>query len=394
MAVLNSNLASPSEIKDSTRIIHADYMTTARSMLACEFRTAREAYENGGIMLKCTTGSDILDSLIGGGIELGRLYLFYGERESGVDALIHMILVNALLPPEMGGLGGKTVYLNCGNYKYERTMLNTEFLCSLIKAAGFNPGDMLSRTYAIFAFSEEQEERALDEIRRLLQADPSIRLLVVHNIANLFTAKEGTPNRNVAERIVRLQRIIHEIWRICMEKNVAFIASCRPAESRRGRIPPPKGGRYLSHRAAVIVYLEKKSKGDVSAYLIKHPSRAPKSARLIIGGEGLGRVTFPFRSLLKDEIGRLRRTYREALLDLKRREAFDSLVRAWSSELGAMSNASVPTVLEVMLLTAAVDNRKNIEEIIDKVEKISLKLREIELRLREIKRLTEAFSDA
>ena len=108
----------------------------------------------------------------------------------------------------------------------------------------------------------------------------------------------------------------------------------------------------------------------------------------------MGRVTFPFRSLLKDEIGRLRRTYREALPDLKRRKAFDSLVRAWSSELGAMSNASVPTVLEVMLLTAAVDNRKNIEDAIDRIEEINLKLREIELRLREIKRLTEAFSDA
>ena len=171
-----------------------------------------------------------------------------------------------------------------------------------------------------------------------------------------------------------------------MERSVAFVASCRPAESRRGWIPPSKGGRYLSHRAAVIVYLEKKSKGGVLAYLIKHPSRAPKSAHLIIGGESLGRVTFPFRSLLKDEIGRLRRTYRGALLDPKRREAFDSLVRTWSSELGAMSNASVPTVLEIMLLTAAVDNRKNIEEIIDKIEEINLKLREIELRLHKIKR--------
>jgi len=51
-----------------------------------------------------------------------------------------------------------------------------------------------------------------------------------------------------------------------------------------------------------------------------------------------------------------------------------------------MSNASVPRVLEIMLLTAAVDNRKNIEEIIDKIEEISLKLREIELRLHKIKR--------
>jgi len=359
---------------------------SARGMLAIDFETAQETYEKGRAAPRCTTGSDIIDSLIGGGIEPGRLYLFYGDQESGVDDLIHMILVNGLFPPEMGGLGGKAVYLNCGNYKYERTMLHSEFLCGLIRAAGFDPDEMLNRIYAVYAFSEEQEERALDEIQKLLQADPSIRLLVVHNIAKLFTAREGTPNRDTAERIVRLQRIIHDIWRICMERNVAFVASCRPAKSKGSRIPPPEGGRYLSHRATIIVYLEKKSGGGVSAHLIKHPSRAPKSARLIIGGEGLGRVTLPFRSLLKDEIGRLRRTYREALLDLKRRKAFDSLVRVWSSELGAMSNANVPTILEIMLLTAAIDNRKKIEEIIDKVEELSHKLKEIELKLQEVKR--------
>ena len=373
-------------LNDDLTILSKVETGSARGMLAIDFETARETYKKGRAAPRCTTGSDIIDSLIGGGIEPGRLYLFYGDRESGVDILMHMILVNGLFPPEMGGLGGGAVYLNCGNYKYERTIIHSEFLCSLIRAADFDPDEMLNRIYAVYAFSEEQEERALDEIQKLLQADPSIRLLVVHNIAKLFTASEGTPNRNITERIVRLQRIIHEIWRVCMERSVAFVASCRPAESRGSRIPPPEGGRYLSHRAAVIVYLEKKSRGGVSAYLIKHPSRALKSVRLIIGGESLGRVTFPFRSLLKEEIGRLRRTYREALLDLKRREAFDSLVKTWSSELGAMSNASVPTVLEIMLLTAAVDNRKNIEELIDKVEELSLKLREIELKLREVKR--------
>ena len=326
-----------------------------------------------------STGNSSLDSLIGGGIEPGRLYLLYGDQESGVDIIIHMVLVNALLPSKMHGLGGRAVYLNCGNYKYERTMLHTEFLCSLIKAAGFDPEEMLDRIYAVYAFSEEQEERALDEIRRLLQADPTIRLVAAHNIARLFTAKEGTPNRNAAERIARLQRVIHEIWRICAEKNVAFVASCRPSKGRGSRDPPPpEGGRYLSHKAGVIVYLERRGRDHVSAHLIKHPSRATGSISLVIGGEGLGRVTAPFRTLLKEEMEKLKRTYREALLDPKRREAFDMLVRVWSNEQGAMSNADVPTVLDKMLLTATVDNRKKIEDLIDKVEAIRLRFKEIE----------------
>ena len=64
---------------------------------------------------------------------------------------------------------------------------------------------------------------------------------------------------------------------------------------------------------------------------------------------------------------RLKRSYREALVDGARRDAFDSLLKSWSSEQGAMSYSRVPTVLDIMLLTAVVDNRKLIEDTISKV---------------------------
>ena len=68
-----------------------------------------------------------------------------------------------------------------------------------------------------------------------------------------------------------------------------------------------------------------------------------------------------------------------------RRDAFDSLTRAWMAEQGAMSYAKVPSVLEVMLLAAAVDNRKNITDMQDEIALLRSQLEKTRSELAEAK---------
>jgi len=336
---------------------------------------------------RMTTGDADLDSLLGGGIEPGQFYLFYGDEYSGVDNLIHQILVNSLLPEEKFGFDGKCVYSNCGNYRQERTMLDTSLLCQLVKAAKMNPVKALDDIYTICSFSEDQEEQVFIEIKDLLKRDREIKLVVVHNIAKLFTTNTGTPNKDAGERIMRLQRVVFQLWKVCAENNLALVASCRPSKKSGAHgVPRLEGGKYLSHKATVIVYFRRREKGFVSAHLIKHPNRAPRmiDLKFRIGGGALGRITTPFRTQVQEEMDNLKRTYREALMDAGRRDAFDSLIRAWSSEQGAMSYARVPTALDVMLLTAVTDNRRLIEDLSDQIEVLRSKLEKIDTRLEKI----------
>lgn len=60
---------------------------------------------------------------------------------------------------------------------------------------------------------------------------------------------------------------------------------------------------------------------------------------------------------------RLRKKYRAALKDDEMQRAFDELWPAWSNEQGAMIYAQVLSALDLLLLTAAVDNRREIEEL-------------------------------
>ena len=321
---------------------------------------------------RLSTGYADLDSLLGGGIRPGAFYLFYGEEGSGVDSLLHQILVNSLLPPSEGGLGGKALYMNCGNYREERTILDIKQLTWCMKAVGLDPAEALDRIKVFLAFNLEQEEQVAERVSQALKEDPEIRVLMVHNIAKLADL-DGAPRQDVPERlqrIVRLQGVVSRLSRICAEMNVAMVASCRPRRGSQGRVPEPEGGRYLRHACNVLIYMRRvESRGSwgFQAYLRKHPSKDSTQITIGLGGGGLGRITIPFRTLFEEELNNLKRGFREALLDPARQEAFDQIVRGWTSELGAMSYAKVPTVLDVMLLVAAVDNRRAIEELREQV---------------------------
>jgi hypothetical protein len=58
---------------------------------------------------------------------------------------------------------------------------------------------------------------------------------------------------------------------------------------------------------------------------------------------------------------KLRKRYRAALKEDEMQRAFDELWPAWSTEQGAMIYAEVLSSLDLLLLTAAVDNRREIE---------------------------------
>ena len=62
------------------------------------------------------------------------------------------------------------------------------------------------------------------------------------------------------------------------------------------------------------------------AYLLKHPALGPRSVEYgFSGGGGMGRSTPPLSASFEEAVSRLRREFRDALMDRNRREAFDSL---------------------------------------------------------------------
>jgi hypothetical protein len=78
----------------------------------------------------------------------------------------------------------------------------------------------------------------------------------------------------------------------------------------------------------------------------------------------MGRVTKgSMRTRIQDNMMNLRKRYRAALKDDALQRAFDELWPTWANEQAAMIYAEVLSALDLLLLTAVTDNRREIMKI-------------------------------
>ena len=78
------------------------------------------------------------------------------------------------------------------------------------------------------------------------------------------------------------------------------------------------------------------------------------------------------RTRLQDKMLMLRRTFRAALKEDELQLAFDELWPCWADEMAAMIFTEVMSALDLLVLTAAVDNRREIMKLNQVIDTIIL----------------------
>ena len=323
---------------------------------ASTFKSALQVYTNRAEVSRLSTGSPRLDQLIGG-IEPTRFYLFFGDPgEKAPDVLLYRLMVEAVKSGK-----GKVVYLLCGNYRRDRTTLDSDLLLSLIEDAGLDLDDALEKIYIIGVFSEHQLMNAPSLVKGLIEEHGEISLIAVQQISKLFFSKTAVRFEEQTE----FTGVVSKLREMCTLHGIPMVASCR-SKKRRGLIPAPIGGNFLRHAANVITYLRVIEGKDISAQLVKHftNDRAGKRIRFTGEDDVLGRITKDsMRGRLQDNMTHLKKGYRDALKDDKMQEAFDKVWEAWNHEQGAMIYAQVVSSLDLLNLTGVLSNRREILEL-------------------------------
>jgi hypothetical protein len=320
------------------------------------------------------TGSPQLDDLTGG-IKAETLYLFYGD-ESLTDSLFTHLLANALKPTDQYP-EPEAVYIICGNYRVEHLVMDTEPLIQLLDDAGQLPENALQRVRVLVASSADQQANLTDELERVIKSSKNTRLVLVKGISKLRVDDARQRHRDRVHE--EIQRSISSMKRICAEAGAPLVASAR--ESKRGRAPVPEASSYLDHVAGVTIYLRSREKGSRfnRAYVLKSPTTTQRAREYAYEVEKtMGRTTPPIRMSFEDLLARLRSEYRDALVKQGRREAFDRLVEAWSAELGAISYAESLSLMDLILLTGIVDDRRVSEELTTRLSTIETRLTRLE----------------
>lgn len=74
--------------------------------------TGNEIAQKRKNVIKITTGSSILDELLGGGIETMAITEAFGEFRTGKTQLAHTLCVTTQLPRDKKGGNGKVIYID------------------------------------------------------------------------------------------------------------------------------------------------------------------------------------------------------------------------------------------------------------------------------------------
>ncbi len=335
-------------------------MTAPRPLTTPVFTSALQVYANRAEVNRLSTGSHRLDQLLGG-VEATRFYLFYGgDTEQVPDRLLYRLMVETVKG------GGDVAYMLCGNYRRDRTTLDTELLLDLLESAGLDVEDALSHIHIIGVFSESQLMNAPSLVEEVMLSHP-VQLLAVQQISKLFYSESAI---GIEDRI-EFTGVVSRLKELCTVHEAALAASCL-AKKRRNLSPEPMGGSYLRHAVNVMVYLRAMVGGDVSAQLMKHFDKRLVGRRVSLGGEEgivLGRITKDsMRGRLQEEMRHLRRGYRDALKDNTMQTAFDEVWGDWNMEQGAMIYAQVVSALDLLNLTGVLANRREIEKLRARLE--------------------------
>jgi hypothetical protein len=254
-----------------------------------------------------------------------------------------------------------------GNYRKERTNLGIEELAELAEDCGFHIWEAMRRVRIFTASSADQQALLTGELEGFLRDNENVSLVIVRGIFKLHHDDARKKNRHVVWEEV--QRSIMRLRQLCMEREIPIVASGRETRIRGELLPQPESSSFLRHVTNVIVYLRRRGgeSGFNRAFMLDHPLRAPGSVEYMFKvNEGLGRETKSFRQSFQDMVERLRKEFKEPLIDQGRKTAFDYLLEAWGSEQGAMSYAESFKMLDLILLVSVLENRSLLTEVMEK----------------------------
>jgi len=248
--------------------------------------TASELLQWRKSLLRCTTGSNDLDSLFddglgNNGIETSSIVEFFAEFGSGKSQIAHTMSVLCQLPPSENGLGANAIYIDTeGTFRPER-------LGQIASNRGLDPEKVLNNVLYIRAKSAINLE---DEIQLLTKyvRESGTKLVVVDSITALHRA-EYSGRGTLADRQQKLNEIVHKLLRVAEIQNLLVVITNQVQTSPDqmfGDPVKPVGGNVIAHTSTYRVKLTKSGRNRI-AKMVDSPYHAQIDRRFTLNERGI-----------------------------------------------------------------------------------------------------------
>src|SRR3989338_10159264 len=155
-------VASPSELIEATGMgdaVAKKLIAIARSSLEMGFESGEELLKRREKIQKLKTGSNALDSLLGGGFETGAIVECFGEFGSGKTQIGHTLAVRAqTIEPN-----AVTVYIDTEN------TFRPERIIQLAKGANLEPEQVLKNIKVARAYNSDHQMLLAEKVEDLIK---------------------------------------------------------------------------------------------------------------------------------------------------------------------------------------------------------------------------------
>jgi len=254
-AVAYATMKNLTEIKGISEGKATKIKNEAAKLTALGFVTAAELDQQRENLVRLTTGSTNLDTLLKGGIVSGEICELYGEFRTGKTQLATTLCVTAQLPVDQGGGEGKAMYIDTeGSFRPERAK-------AIAERFGLNPDDVLDNIAFARAYNSEHQMELLKAASAMM-SETRYALLVVDSATALFRT-DFTGRGELAERQQKLAQFLRQLQLLASTYGVAVVITNQVTADPGGAAMfvkdtnKPIGGNIIAHASTTRLKLRK-----------------------------------------------------------------------------------------------------------------------------------------
>ncbi len=277
--------ASPIELAEHCEIgeqTAKKLIAASRSQIGIGFKNANELLKVRNKLVKISTGTKSLDTLLAGGIETSSLTEISGEFRTGKTQICFQLCVMTAMPKSLGGLESGVIYIDTeGTFRPERIVQ----ICNRYNAPA---EEVLSRINVGRAYNSDHQMVLVLESPQLIK-EGNVKLMIIDSLTSHFRAEFAGRNA-LLERQQKLNKFLHQLLRLAEVYDIAVVATNQvlsKPDVLYGETVFPIGGNIVAHSCTTRIFL-RKSKGEKRiARVIDSPHIPEIETVFMIGQDGI-----------------------------------------------------------------------------------------------------------
>ena len=242
------------------------------------------ALEERKKLVRITSGSKELDTLLGGGFESNSITELFGEFRTGKTQICHTLCVTCQLPRNEGGGEGKAIYIDTeGTFRPEK-------LAPIAERFGLDPKQVIENVFYARAYNSDHQNRLLLQVCALM-CEQKFSLLIVDSATALYRT-DYTGRGELSNRQMSLAKFLRNLQKIADEHKIVVVITNQVVATVDGNAfggndKKPIGGHIMAHACQTRLYLKKGLKQNRICKIYDSPSLPEAEATYSITDRGI-----------------------------------------------------------------------------------------------------------